>query len=452
MKYIVAIDLGTSKIIGMAAQKTENGLIVLAVEKEDNVSSLIKRGYVHNAGELALKIKSIVKKLENRIGGKTIAKVYVNLNGQSLKSVDSSTTYLMKGDETISQELLDKLQNDARKTNLSNGETLDVVDPEYFINNVRELSPVGISCPQIECHYKLIVGKSLFKQNISRCFAAIKDINIAGYIISPLATGVAVLSDKDKELGCALIEFGAGVTTLSVYKNKLLRYLVTIPFGGQNITNDICDLNVLAPYAEKLKIEVGDCSNPSNVEKGKKTRLQSNDLSGDAPEVEVRKLNEYIFARENEILVNIINQLKNSGYNEQLGAGIIIAGGASNMRGLTDLLKGMTNHEIRRADLMIPIDISIDALKKSHAGYEQILGMLWLGNESCIKEIQQATEDKDSGNSEGTQTGGTSGNNTPAGGQTGGTQTTPKKKKIMDRFTSILFPPEDNNEDKFKDN
>ncbi|MCL1942077.1 MAG: cell division protein FtsA [Candidatus Azobacteroides sp.] len=383
MKYVAAIDLGTSKIVGMIAQKEGDELTVLAVERENTVSS-VKRGYVHNIGELALKIKRIVKKLENKFG-RPIAYIYVNINGQSLRTENNTITYSAKNDEPITRELLEKLRNNAGKKQIPSGEVLEVVDPEYFINGVRELSPIGVFCPQIECRYKLIAGNPLFKKNINRCFSEIGETEIAGYIISPLATAAAVLSEKDKELGCALVEFGAGITSLSVYKGGLLRYLVTIPFGGGNVTHDITCLNVTADYADRLKFEIGNTFNPHSTEKGKKIRLQSADIGGDAPEIDVRKLNECIHARENEIIMNVLNQLNGSGYNDKLGAGIVIAGGASEMNGLTELFKSLTPHEIRKADLMIPIDSARPDILV-YPGCEQILGMLWLADKSCVKE------------------------------------------------------------------
>ena len=384
MKYVAAIDLGTSKIVGMIAQKNDEEFTILEVEKE-NSSSSIKRGYVHNVNDVPLKIKRIIKKLENKFG-KTISHVYVNINGQSLRSENNTITYSAKNDEPITQELLDKLKKDAGKKQLPpETEVLAVVDPEYFINSVRELSPAGVSCSQIECKYKLLVGRPAFRKKIERCFSELGAPDIAGYMISPLATAVAVLSDKDKELGCALVEFGAGVTSLSIYKNGLLRYFVAIPFGGDNVTQDICILDVTSDYADKLKLEIGDASNPPIAEKGKKTRLQSSDMSGDTPEVEVKKLNECIAGRVTEIIANVLNQINVTGYSEKLGAGIIIAGGASQMKGLIDLFRSMTPLEVKKADLMIPVESNHpDVLNQP--GYEQIIGMLWLAKKSCIKE------------------------------------------------------------------
>ncbi|MCD7971315.1 MAG: cell division protein FtsA [Candidatus Azobacteroides sp.] len=383
MEYVVAIDLGTSKVVGMMARKEMNQFTVLALE-EEIISSLVKRGSVHNVGDLAPVINRIIKKLENKTG-KTIVSVYVNLNGQSLRAEEHIITYSMKNEDTITQELLDKLKQEVFKTHIESEDILDVVDPEYYINNTVEYSPVGIPCSQIECRYKLIIGKPSFKRNVDRCFERINQVSVADYIVSPLATSTAVLSKKDKELGCALIEFGAGVTTLSVYKNNLLRYLVTIPFGGENITKDICKLNVLEKYAEKLKVEIGNCF-PGEEEKGKKITLKSEDHSFDAPEIEVKKLNEYIFARENEIVVNVFNQLKLSGYSEQLAAGIIVAGGASRMKGLFRLLESQTNLPVKQADILIPVDVT---QKMKQTGYEQVLGMLWLAEKNCIKQYVQ---------------------------------------------------------------
>ena len=380
MEYIAAIDLGSSKIVGMVARKENDDITILAIEKE-NSPSLVKKGAVHNVGDLPMVIKRVIRKLEN-VTGEQIAKVYVNINGPSLRAEEHIVRYTMKQDDEVTQELLDKLRLDAFNVQLESGEVFDVVAPEYYIKNTLEKNPVGITCSQIECRYKLIVGKSSFKKSIERCFKSLNNIEIAGFIVSPIATAAAVLPDKEKELGCALIEFGAGVTTLSVYKNKLLRFLVTIPFGGENITKDILHLDILGKYAENLKIENGSCD-LAKEEKGRKITLKIDDNQNDLLDVDVSKMNEYIFARENEIVVNVLNQLTNSGYKDQLPTGIIIAGGASQMDGLYPLIERQTNLPVKQADLQIPINDETHRL--TNLGYEQIVGMLLLGTENCIR-------------------------------------------------------------------
>lgn len=380
MKHIAAIDLGTSKIVGMVARKEQEEITILAIE-EEKTSSLVKRGYVHNVGDLPFVIKRIIQKLEN-VTNERIAKIYVNINGQSLRTEDHTVVYPMKQEDEVTQELLDRLRLEVFKTRLESGEIFDVVAPEYYIKNTLEENPVGITCSQIECRYKLIVGKPSFKKNIERCFSHLNNVEIAGFFVSPLATAAAVLSPKEKELGCALIEFGAGVTTLSVYKNSLLRLLVTIPFGGSNITKDILKLDILGKYAEKLKIEIGSCD-LRKEEKGRKITLKTDEAYGDELEVDVNKLNECIFARENEIVVNVLHQLTESKYKDQLPEGIVIAGGASQMDGLYSLIEKQVPLPIRQADLQAPINDVTHKL--GHLGYEQIVGMLLLGTEDCLR-------------------------------------------------------------------
>ena len=144
---------------------------------------------------------------------------------------------------------------------------MDVVPNEYLIDNHLETNPVGTFCSDIEANLKLIIGRPSIKKNIERCLFERSKMQIAGYIISAQATAAALLTSNEKSLGCALIDFGAGTTTLSIYKDDLLRYMITIPFGGKNITKDIGTLNVLDTDAEKLKIAFGSAISTPITEK-----------------------------------------------------------------------------------------------------------------------------------------------------------------------------------------
>ena len=175
---------------------------------------------------------------------------------------------------------------------------LDVVSPSYFLDDKPESNPVGVPCSRIEARYKLIVGRPSLKLNIVNSISEQAKIEIAGILVSPLALGDVVLSDNEKDLGCALIGFGAGVTTISVYKGGKLASLSVVPFGGNLITKDITNLRVVESEAERLKITYGS----AKADRDNDMTIQVSLADGmGLREIKLAELNGVIEARMDEI-------------------------------------------------------------------------------------------------------------------------------------------------------
>ena len=134
---------------------------------------------------------------------------------------------------------------------------LDVAPQEYKIGNNLQADPVGVAGSHIEGRFLNIVARASIKKNLERCFEQAK-IEIADLLISPLVTANAVLSESERRSGCALIDFGADTTTISVYKNNILRFLTVLPLGGNSITRDITSMQMEEEEAERLKITFGN--------------------------------------------------------------------------------------------------------------------------------------------------------------------------------------------------
>lgn len=388
-RYIAAIDLGTSKIVGAVGSKNEDGhLVILAIEKED-AGSCMKRGCILNVEEAAAKVKKIITKLENRIPDK-IARIYVGIGGQSLHTIDHSVGRQLNEDTQITEKLIQSIISEGQNVPVYNSEILEIVPTDYKVDNRLESQPIGIFCTDIVANLKLILGRPSLKKNIYRCLVERLKMPVAGYLISPLATAAATLTDNEKKLGCALVDFGAGTTTLSIYKDSFLRYIVTIPFGGKNITRDICSLNLLESDAESLKIAYG--SAVSDTEQENKNARQFNMEGVDSSKIKYQTLCRVVEARIEEIVENVINQIELSGYGKQLSAGIIITGGASQLKALPQLLKEKTEMEIRKGGFM-----NVSFANKSDAvfnpEYVQVIGLLLLGDESCMKEREVVVTD-----------------------------------------------------------
>jgi len=228
---------------------------------------------------------------------------------------------------------------------------------------------------EIEAGFKVIVGRPNLLVNIEKSITAKTDLEIADYIVGPMASAAIALNDEEKELGCAFLDFGAGTTTLSVYKGGILRRMVVIPFGGKNLTKDICALNFTENDAEQLKIKFGKAF------EGQDGSMFISPFSS-KPDVDLTELNKVIGMRLDEMTANIKEQISLSGYEGQLGAGLIITGGASQLKNLDLYLTQKLKMPVRKASAKKTLVNNFPDLMHDPA-FTQTLGMLLFGEEDC---------------------------------------------------------------------
>ena len=244
-EFIAAIELGSSKVTGIAGRKNSDGSMqVLAYAKEDS-SSFIRKGVIYNLNKTAQSLTSIINRLEGDLK-ESIAKVYVGISGQSLRTVRNVVSRDLKEETLISQELVDAICDENLEIPLIDMDILDVAPQEFKIDNFLPDTPVGVLGNHIEGRFLNIVARASIKNNLERCFEQAK-IKIADLLIAPLVTANAVLSESERRSGCALVDFGADTTTISVYKGNILRFMTVLPLGGNCITRDITSLRIPSP-------------------------------------------------------------------------------------------------------------------------------------------------------------------------------------------------------------
>lgn len=369
--FVVGIDLGTSKIVGLLGRKNEQGVISILASESIPSDNCIKYGVVYNIEETAGKIRKLINLLENKSGRK-IGKAYVSIAGKSLRAIEFIVNKDLVNESEITFSIIDQMEQQARLNKPEFMANYSVVAPEIFIDGKYEESPIGKMGVSLEGRYRLIVGRPNMKTNLSRSVTDKNMLSIAGFIVGPVATGAIVLDESEKQNGCALIDFGAGTTTLSIYKGGVIRYMVVIPFGGRTITKDIKELGFIEAAAESYKIKYG------RVGKDKNKQTTSNS------EVDVKELNKVIQLRVEEIIMNLINQINISGYAGQLDAGIIITGGASQLTGLDSFLEEKAQMPVKRGFAKRLYINNVTELLQNPS-YTQCLGLLLFANENCEK-------------------------------------------------------------------
>ena len=377
-EFIAAIELGSSKVTGIAGRKNSDGSMqVLAYAKEDS-SSFIRKGIIYNLDKTAQSLTSIINKLEGDLKN-SIAKVYVGIGGQSLRTVRNVVSRDLNEETIISQELVDAICDENLEIPLVDMDILDVAPQEYKIGNNLQADPVGVAGSHIEGRFLNIVARASIKKNLERCFEQAK-IEIADLLISPLVTANAVLSESERRSGCALIDFGADTTTISVYKNNILRFLTVLPLGGNSITRDITSMQMEEEEAERLKITFGNVM----YEEEESEEAATCQLEDGSRTVELQALNNIIEARAEEIITNVWNQIQLSGYDDKLLSGIIITGGAANLKNLDTMLRKRSKIEkIRTArSIRNTIQTESDLIKKDGT-QNTLFGLLFEGKENC---------------------------------------------------------------------
>ena len=355
--FIVAIELGSSKVTGIAGQKNLDGSInVLAMVKEES-SSFIRKGVVYNIDKTAQCLTSIIKKLENQLKTQ-ITQVYVGVGGQSIRSVKNVVTKDLPGETIITQDMVIELMDANRNMTYQDQEILDAAVQEYKVGTQFQLDPVGIQATHLEGHFLNILERKAFYRNLNKCFET-AGINVAEMYLAPLALADSVLTEVEKRSGCALVDIGYDTTTVSVYSKNILR-------------QEESD-------AERMKLKYGSAyTENSEIDNELKYSI---DLER---QVESRKFIEIVEGRLEEIIENVWYQIPSEYYDKLLG-GIILTGGGSNMKNIE---KAFINHthvdKIRIAKFVSQTIISNNEEIKAHNGMlNTLLGLLAKGDINC---------------------------------------------------------------------
>ena len=376
-EFIVAIELGSSKVTGIAGQKNLDGSIsVLAVVKEPS-SSFIRKGVVYNIDKTASCLQNIVKKMEVQLKTK-IVQVYVGVGGQSVRGVRNFITKDLPTGSIVTEGMVDQLVDANRNMNYPDQEILDTAVQEYKVDSQYQQDPVGIQCTRLEGNYLNILQRKAFYKNFNKCFE-VAGIPIAEMLNAPLALADCVLTEQERRSGCALVDIGADTTTVSVYSKNILRHLAVIPLGGANITKDIATLQMEESDAEAMKLKYGSAyTDNSDIDNSLKYSIDQD------RQVESRRFIEIVEGRLEEIIENAWYQVPSEYYDKLLG-GIILTGGGANMPNIERAFQSHTHIEkIRIAKAPIhAVNGGNDDIKSKNAMMNTVLGLLAKGDINC---------------------------------------------------------------------
>ena len=375
--FIVAIELGSSKMTGIAGKKNLDGSIqVLACVKEDS-SSFIRKGVVYNIDKTAQSLTNIVNRLQKQL--KTaITQVYVGVAGQSIRSIHNVIAKDLPAETVVTQDMVIELMDSNRNVNYTDQEILDAAVQEYKVDAQYQLDPVGIACEHIEGNFLNILQRKTFYKNLNKCFEN-ADINVAEMYLAPLALADSVLTEAERRSGCALVDLGADTTTVSVYSKNILRHLAVIPLGFSNIVKDIASLQMEERTAESMLHKYGSAYTENNdIDNNLKYSIDQD------RQVEMRKFVEIVEGRLEEIIANVWCQVPEE-YCDKLLGGIILTGGGSNMKNIEKAFQNYTRiDKIRIAKFVTQtITSQIPEVTARDGRMNTVLGLLAKGDINC---------------------------------------------------------------------
>lgn len=359
-QYIVAIEVGSSKIVGAVAEKYSSGNIQVNSLAEERMQNSVRYGCVQNVESVKNAVSKILSRLTPSLDC-TINDVFVGISGRSLHSVPAELVRQLNPSDVITKEALVAIENAAGKTPVDGYDLLTTVPRAYYVDGIETKTPCGQFGSQIKVNVNRIVAKPILKKNLS--YVMDNCTHVRRYFVTPLCVGSQVLTDTERSLGCMLVDFGAETTTVSIYKNDYLVYLATLPLGSRNLTRDIANGlgTVLEDTAEQVKLNLAHPLDPSSEPIVIKS-VNSTDAIN------------YIVARTGEIVANINQQIEYAGLEAGDLNNIVLVGGGSQLNGLAQELTKATKLNVRMGS--IPASLSITDQRLNRIEYIELYSLL----------------------------------------------------------------------------
>lgn len=361
--FVVGLDIGTTKIAAIVGRKNEYGKIeILAIGKAPSLG--VKRGVVSNIEDTIRSIKAAVADaltkditLKNDKGEMQTFKleqvcelneVVVGIAGQHIKSLQHRGMITRQQiEEEVAQRDVDNLIDNMHRLVMQPGEEIiHVIPQDYIVDNEQGIrNPIGMAGVRLEGNFHIITGQVSAVKNIYKCVDR-SGLKVVDLNLEPLASADSCLSEEEKEAGVVLVDIGGGTTDVAIFYDGIIRHTAVIPLGGNIITEDIkVGCSIITNQAELLKTKFGSAL---AIENHENEVISIPGLRGRPhKEISVKNLAHIIQARMEEILAFVLYEIKNSGYEKKLSAGIVVTGGGSQLKHLPQMVEYFTGIDCR---------------------------------------------------------------------------------------------------------
>ena len=370
--YITAIEISSSKISGTVGIKTYEGIKILAAASTP-VTGFISKGVVRNVDETSNAINYIINSLENSLDNVAIKRAYISLAGLTVHSIRSKVTRNFDSYTKITPDIVNEMaeENDTTFCPPEGYTRVRALSQEYKLDGKIDKNPIGAPTRNIEGNYLNIVIKDQYLQQLNDSFRQ-ADIEIEDSFCAARMDADIILPTDARRNGCALVNIGAETTTIAIYNNDMMRNLVVLPLGSNNITMDLCSAQISIDEAEEIKITRG-------------YKSQGNDY---AP-IDTDTINNIINARMNEILQNVKYQIEN--FKEKINH-LIFTGGGSKLKNLELLFdEYLPNFKCEIISEPQFSHVSSDNVNIYGIFSTALYSLLKQGSVNCCEELKPAT-------------------------------------------------------------
>ncbi len=337
---VTAIDVGTTKVCTITATlDSSSALRVLGVGIVP--SHGIEKALVADANKAKESIRESIRKAEV-IAGLKLNSAYIGVTGQPLSSVNvKGTIAITHSDQLVRQEDLKRVMDVALNAQVpADRKMLHVIPRAYILDGEEVENPVGMHGSELSVEAHVISGAAASVQNLAQCISGV-GIEIEDFILEPLASAEAVLSDEEKQSGVLIADIGAGITNIAVMKDGSIYHTSILPVAGNQITQDIAvGLGLPFELAEEMKKKHGSLLSMKEKE-GEKI------LSENGHNVSYHDLSEIIRARVEELMHLVMLEVPRSDYNSLIPSGIVITGGSANLPGIVEMTQAITRLPVR---------------------------------------------------------------------------------------------------------
>ncbi len=345
---VVALDIGTTKICTLVAEVGPPPAGSKRIVGVGTVPSKgIRRGVVVDVGEVANAVLESIR-LAERTSGYEIASAYVGLAGAHISAVNNrGVVAINQGERGIRSLDVDRVLEAARAIDIpQNREILHVIPRSYSVDGedgVRD--PIGMQAYRLEVEAHIVTGSTSSIRNLVNCVQN-AGVQIDALVLEPLASGETVLTDIERDMGVALVDIGGGTTDIALFIEGSIWHTVVLPTGGEQITKDIA-VGLRTPFtvAEDVKVKYGHAL-PQAVmaDEMLKINMFGEDVQQQVPR---QFLSEIVEARVEEIFELILKEIKRSGYDGLLPAGVVICGGTAELPGIRDVAREVLGLPVR---------------------------------------------------------------------------------------------------------
>lgn len=372
---IVALDVGTSKIAALVGQIADDGQIEV-IGFGTHPSHGLKRGVVVNIEATVQSLQRAIEEAE-LMAGCQIHSAYTGIAGNHIRSLNSHGIVAIR-DREVNNSDIERVIDAAKALAIPADQKILHIIPQEFIIDAQEgvREPIGMAGVRLEAKVHIVTGAVSAAQNISKCVRQC-GLEVSDIVLEQLASSHSVLTEDEKELGVCMVDIGGGTTDIAIFTDGAIRHTAVIPIAGDHVTNDIAvALRTPTQYAEQIKIKHAtvyadmfddqDGIQVPSVSNRPPKQIQKNDLS------------QVVKARYEELFSLVLTELRRSGFEDIIAAGIVLTGGASKVHGCLELAEKVFQMPAR---LGVPQNVRGLVDVRNNPSYATGVGLLLYGQQ-----------------------------------------------------------------------